>query len=176
MNKKAQVIITCKHLNQELDFFVKLGFKVRQILPADNPQIYVVSGFDLLLRLVRGECDQNITLQLPQEPPSNQSYLLSPSGVKIQFSQSIKMEFSRPENIEFHLNKFNQEKSWITGRAGMLYRDLIPDRLNGAIIASNIMIPKGGPVPDHVHYHDIQFQLIFCVKGWVMKIKESPLF
>ena len=34
------------------------------------------------------------------------------------------------------------------GRAGMVYRDLIPDRLGGAFIASHITIPEGGPVPD----------------------------
>ena len=39
------------------------------------------------------------------------------------------------------------------GRAGMLYRDLVPCRLGGALIASAIQIPSGGPVPDYVHYH-----------------------
>ena len=32
------------------------------------------------------------------------------------------------------------------GRAGMLYRDLIPGRLGGRFIASHISIPEGGPV------------------------------
>ena len=30
----------------------------------------------------------------------------------------------------------------------MHYRDLIPSRLGGSIIASHIRIPDGGPVPD----------------------------
>ena len=47
------------------------------------------------------------------------------------------------------------------GRAGMVYRDLIPDRLGGAFIASHITIPEGGPVPDYVHHHDISV----CTKG-----------
>ena len=53
------------------------------------------------------------------------------------------------------------------GRAGMEYRDLIPDRLGGRFIASHIRITDGGPVPDSVHFHDIGFQVIVCRAGWV---------
>jgi quercetin dioxygenase-like cupin family protein len=53
------------------------------------------------------------------------------------------------------------------GRAGMLYRDLIPGRLGGRYIASHISIPEGGPVADWVHYHRIAFQMIYVRKGWV---------
>ena len=59
------------------------------------------------------------------------------------------------------------------GRAGMVYRDLIPDRLGGAFIASHITIPEGGPVPDYVHHHDIRFQMIFCHAGWVKVVYED---
>ena len=59
------------------------------------------------------------------------------------------------------------------GRAGMVYRDLIPDRLGGAVIASHITIPEGGPVPDYVHHHDISFQMIFCHAGWVRVVYED---
>ena len=38
---------------------------------------------------------------------------------------------------------------WVIGRAGMRYRDLIPGRLGGSIIASHIRIPDAGPVPDY---------------------------
>ena len=37
---------------------------------------------------------------------------------------------------------------WGVGRAGMRYRDLIPDRQGGVFIASPIHIADGGPVPD----------------------------
>ena len=46
----------------------------------------------------------------------------------------------------------------------MQYRDLIPSRLDGSIIASHIRIPDGGPVPELVHYHTVGFQLIYCSK------------
>ena len=40
-------------------------------------------------------------------------------------------------------------------------------------MASHIRIPKGGPVPDMVHYHTIGFQLIFCYNGWVKLVYED---
>jgi mannose-6-phosphate isomerase-like protein (cupin superfamily) len=59
------------------------------------------------------------------------------------------------------------------GRAGMLYRDLIPGRLGGRYIASHISIPGGGPVSDWVHYHRVRFQMIYVRSGWVRVVYED---
>jgi quercetin dioxygenase-like cupin family protein len=59
------------------------------------------------------------------------------------------------------------------GRAGMLYRDLIPGRLGGRYIASHITIPDGGPVADWVHYHRIALQLIYIRRGSVRVAYED---
>jgi len=59
------------------------------------------------------------------------------------------------------------------GRAGMLYRDLIPGRLGGRYVASHITIPQGGPVDDWVHYHRIALQMIFVRRGWVRVVYED---
>lgn len=59
------------------------------------------------------------------------------------------------------------------GRAGMLYRDLIPSRLGGRYIGSHITIPGGGLVADWVHYHRIAFQIIYVRRGWVRVVYES---
>ena len=64
-------------------------------------------------------------------------------------------------------------ESWVIGRAGMHYRDLLPDRLGGAIIASHIRIAEAGPVADMVHFHTVGFQLIFCHRGWVRLVYED---
>eukprot|EP00937_MAST-01D_sp_MAST-1D-sp2_P001747 g1747.t1 len=65
------------------------------------------------------------------------------------------------------------EGEWVTGRAGMLYRDLLPDRLGGRFIASHIRIAEGGAVPDYVHYHKVHFQMIFVIRGWVKVVYEG---
>src|SRR3569623_2063767 len=59
------------------------------------------------------------------------------------------------------------------GRAGMEYRDLIPDRLGGKVIASHIRLTEGGEVPDYVHYHKIDFQVIYCLKGRIRVVYED---
>ena len=59
------------------------------------------------------------------------------------------------------------------GRAGMLYRDLVPGRLGGAYIASQITIPEGGPVADWLHFHKVAFQLIYVRRGWVRVVYED---
>jgi mannose-6-phosphate isomerase-like protein (cupin superfamily) len=65
------------------------------------------------------------------------------------------------------------DAQWSVGRAGMLYRDLIPDRQGGRFIASQIRIPEGGEVGDWVHHHDVAFQIIFCHRGWVRVAYED---
>jgi quercetin dioxygenase-like cupin family protein len=59
------------------------------------------------------------------------------------------------------------------GRAGMLYRDLVPSRLGDRYIASHISIPEGGPVADWVHFHRIALQLIYVRRGWVRVVYED---
>lgn len=59
------------------------------------------------------------------------------------------------------------------GRAGMVYRDLIPGRLGGRYIASHISITEPGPVADWVHFHRIRFQMICVRKGWVRVVYED---
>jgi quercetin dioxygenase-like cupin family protein len=59
------------------------------------------------------------------------------------------------------------------GRAGMLYRDLIPGRLGGRYVASQISIPDGGPVADWVHFHRIALQMIIVARGWVRAVYED---
>lgn len=78
----------------------------------------------------------------------------------------LRLEIETPAIESTHGN-------WVTGRAGMEYRDLIPSRLGGAVIASHIRIPQGGPVPDYVHYHEVAFQMIYCKAGWVKVVYED---
>jgi len=75
--------------------------------------------------------------------------------------------------VRLEQNGVANGEEWGTGRAGMQYRDLIPGRLGGRFIASHIRIEKGGPVPDYVHHHRVDFQIIYCYKGWVKVVYED---
>jgi quercetin dioxygenase-like cupin family protein len=72
----------------------------------------------------------------------------------------------------FVVRRLADQAPWVIGRAGMQYRDLVPSRLGGAMIASHIRVPDG-PVPDMVHFHKVGFQLIFCIRGWVDVLYED---
>ncbi|NNE67460.1 MAG: hypothetical protein HKN33_12915 [Pyrinomonadaceae bacterium] len=71
------------------------------------------------------------------------------------------------------VSKMNPGHIGHRGRAGMTYRDLIPGRLEGSVIASHIHVSNAGPVPDYVHHHDISFQVIFCVRGSAKLVYED---
>jgi quercetin dioxygenase-like cupin family protein len=77
-----------------------------------------------------------------------------------------------PTQHAFVVRRLADQAPWIIGRAGMEYRDLVPSRLGGAMIASHIRVPDG-PVPDMVHFHKVGFQLIFCIKGSVDVLYED---
>lgn len=62
---------------------------------------------------------------------------------------------------------------WSAGRAGMMYRDLIPGRIGGKVIASHIKLLEDGPVADYVHYHKVEFQMIYCLKGRIEVVYED---
>jgi len=170
---KAQVKISCRQLDKEAEFFIELGFKLQQVFPADNPRLMVLAAYGLVIRIEKGLPVNDLTVILPNNTSQVLQSLFSPSGVAVQFQNKKHAKVGFPEHVESLVSQFDAAESWVTGRAGMLYRDLIPSRLAGAMIASNIMIPEGGPVPDHVHYHRIQFQLIFCTKGWVKVVYED---
>lgn len=65
------------------------------------------------------------------------------------------------------------QNGWVTGRAGMMYRDLTVDRIGGMMAVSHIRLTEGGEVPDYVHYHKIEFQMIRCIAGRIKVVYED---
>ena len=106
---------------------------------------------------------------LPAVRPS----LTTPGGHRVAVEDANPPLVIPESSHEFVVRRLVDNESWIMGRAGMHYRDLLPDRLGGAIIASHIRIAEAGPVADTVHFHTIGFQLIFCHRGWVRLVYED---
>ena len=99
--------------------------------------------------------------------------LEAPNGTRVElaaWNAPLLVPELRPS---FVLTRKGEGSGWGTGRAGMRYRDLIPDRQGGRFIASHILIPEGGPVPDYVHRHRVRFQLIYCYRGSVRVVYED---
>ena len=174
---QAQLVLSTTDLTQEMAFFTRLGFRLHQIFPSDDPAVAVMEGHGLFIRLDKEAKKTSNIIHLltdnPEEIGVKTEGLIAPNGTLIKIlSKSYHLNTPATQH-KFEVRQLKDNDSWIIGRAGMLYRDLIPDRLGGSIIASHISIPKGGPVPDVVHYHTIGFQLIFCYSGWVKLVYED---
>jgi quercetin dioxygenase-like cupin family protein len=166
--RSAEVEVACRDLAATIDAFVAIGFRLVTILPADDPTAALIEGHGVRLRLVKGEPRAPV-LRIVCHDPSALSTLAGEISVDLATEpRAPPLEAYSPEFLVtratggFHL-----------GRAGMGYRDLIPGRLGGRVVASHIRIEAGGPVPDYVHFHAIRFQMIFCVKGWVRLVYED---
>lgn len=166
----TSVGIVVSDLAAAVDFLREAGFALQWIHPADSPRA---------ARLRRDGTTLDVTLGTP-----------TGATITIESSDPTPREVRGPDGIVVHrrspvglvvppvvertaFGPADVDARWHVGRAGMEYRDLIPDRLGGALIASNIRIERAGPVPDYVHHHDVLFQLIFCRRGWVEVVYED---
>ncbi len=170
----AEVCLACDNLAETLPFFTdRLGFRVEAIFPADEPAIAVLSGYGLRLRLAPGPGGSG-ALRLPrgEESPEGEP-LTAPNGTRIEWVDADPPIEIPPLAPAFVLTRAADGPPAGEGRAGMIYRDLIPGRQGGRFIASHIAIPDGGPVADWTHFHKVRFQMIFCRRGWVRLVYED---
>ena len=175
---RAEIRLPTEELRNDIPFYTKvLGMRMDMIYPADDPSVAVFSGHGLRLRIEKDAPEPAGTIRILTEDPDGfadgQRALTAPNGTKVEIAPLYE-PLVMPDTVHsFIVRRLADQAPWIIGRAGMHYRDLIPDRLGGSIIASHIRIPDGGPVPDLVHYHTVGFQLIFCYRGWVDLVYED---
>lgn len=174
----AEIRLPTNELRDDLPFYTKtLGMRLDMIYPADDPQVAVFSGHGLRLRIENGAQEASGTLRILTDDPDGFAdgarTLTAPNGTRIEIEERNPPLVLPATLHSFVVRRLADQAPWVIGRAGMQYRDLIPDRLGGSIIASHIRIPDGGPVPDMVHFHKVGFQLIFCVGGWVDVVYED---
>ncbi len=175
---QAEIRLPTQELRDDLPFYTqKLGMRLESIFPADNPSVAVLSGHGLRIRIEKGATEAPGTLRILTDTPGDfadgATELTAPNGTKVEIAPLTPAIVMPTTEHAFVVRRLRDEAPWIIGRAGMHYRDLIPSRLGGSIIASHIRIPDGGPVPDMVHYHTVGFQLIYCYKGWVDVLYED---
>lgn len=183
--ESAEILLPSKGIAEDVEFWTSaapgLGFRMNQIYPADDPQVVTLSGHGLRLRLdksANASASDPGTIRLlcsASEPGSTfrGRELTSPSGTQVELVSAETSMHRPPTQHAFITRQLKDNAPWVVGRAGMHYRDLIPGRLGGAIIASHIRIPDAGPVSDNVHFHDVGFQLIHCHAGWVRLVYED---
>ena len=174
---KAEILLPTADLRADLPFFTKtLGMRLDMIYPADNPAVAVISGHGLRLRLDADLAAPPGTIRLLSDDwaaiAEGARDVTSPGGTRVQLDELNPPLVLPATEHAFVVRRLADQAPWVIGRAGMMYRDLVPTRLGGAMIASHIRVPDG-KVPDMVHFHKVGFQLIFCIKGWVDVLYED---
>lgn len=174
---RAEVRLPTQELRDDIPFFTRvLKMRMDMIYPADDPAMAVFSGHGLRVRVQKGAPEAPGTLRILTDDPDGFAdgarELTAPNGTRIEIDELNPPLVLPPTQHAFVVRRLADQAPWVIGRAGMAYRDLVPSRLGGSIIASHIRVPDG-PVPDMVHYHTVGFQLIFCIHGWVELVYED---
>lgn len=170
-------VIECSDLDAEVAFFLdEVGLRVHLVSPADDPAVMVLDapgGGRVEIRrsavnrpgrlAVRGTVERTVT---------------SPGGSTVEIrpherDAPVGAAMSVPTNAPSLAIVNAASGAFGVGRAGMHYRDLLPDRWGGRFIASHIRIEGGGDVADWVHFHRIRFQMIYVASGWVDVVYEG---
>ena len=176
--RRAEIRVPTSDFDGDMRYFIDaLGFRLDRIWPADSPSFAALSGHGTAILLERSTGAAPVALRLYADDPAafagGQTNLITPGGHRVAIEDANPPLIIPETSHELVVRRLVDSESWIMGRAGMHYRDLLPDRLGGAIIASHIRIAEAGPVADTVHFHTIGFQLIFCHRGWVRLVYED---
>ena len=176
--RRAEIRVPTSEFDADMRYFIDaLGLRLDRIWPADYPSFAALSGHGTAILLERSTDPAPVTLRLYADDPAafagGETSLTTPGGHRIAVADANPPLVIPESSHEFIVRRLVDSESWVIGRAGMGYRDLLPDRLGGAIIASHIRIADAGPVADMVHFHTVGFQLIFCHRGWVRLVYED---
>ena len=150
-DRPGALAIGCPDLDEAIRAAQAAGFRLDATGPADEPTWAELSNGPATILL-------DTTIDPTQGP---RHHHIGPASLQV------------PPTKPSHVVSHQAGGDWKVGRAGMRYRDLIPDRYGGAYIASHIHVPDGGPVPDYVHHHDIVHQLIYCHRGWARVVYQD---
>jgi mannose-6-phosphate isomerase-like protein (cupin superfamily) len=172
MSTTAHAVLPCDELDPTVAFFTELGFRVDAVFPADDPAVTRLSGHGLGIELRRGPGDPG-RLRVCLDGVDEVAEQVAPNGTVVELAPLLAPLHVPHLRSDLVVTHAADGASWVVGRAGMRYRDLLPGRLGGRFIASHIHLPDGGPVPDYVHYHHIRFQMIFVARGWVRLVYED---
>lgn len=170
--RSAEVVLPGAPLTDTVAFFRELGFRLETIRPADGPREATLAGFGTRVRLDATLEAAASALHVVAPDPGRFDGRRAPNGTVVHAVAPLPADVAAPP-CRGEAAVEAGGGAWHEGRAGMQYRDLLPGRMNGHLIASHIRIPTGGPVADDVHSHDVRYQLIHCVRGSVRLVYED---
>ncbi len=166
-------VLPSQDLQADIAFYTRdIKLQLRSVYPADKPRYAELAGYGLSL-LLDMEYQSAPGRLLIRTEESKDASLTSPSGTEVCYEQTFTVHKQTLKSYRSEICTLRGSSPWTTGRAGTHTRELIPSRLGGALSASHLRIPNGGPVADRVHYHTTEFQLVFCIRGWIKLVFED---
>ena len=166
-----EAVVHCVDLAATADFLVALGLRLDTISPADDPSDVVLQAGTGAVRVRRSGTSTATTLVLRSDALGAGLHQ-GPEGLTVEV-HPVTPRVAIPDAQPSLTIVGAADGGAALGRAGMAYRDLLPDRWGGRFIASHITIADGGDVPDYVHFHRVRFQMIFVAAGWVDVVYED---
>ena len=182
MVSEASVVVATHRFADDLDELTgEHGFRIESIFPADAPTTAVVSAGGVRLRLEAvsgcgtGPASAPVRIRVVGTDATAAPHAVHlPGGTVIEVHPPVTGSgFVVPEARPTLTISHDADGDRAPGRAGMVYRDLLPDRWGGRFVASHISIPDGGPVGDYVHFHRLRFQVLAVQHGWVRVAYED---
>jgi mannose-6-phosphate isomerase-like protein (cupin superfamily) len=167
---RGAVRVPADRLDATIEFLERLGFRLEEIAPADDPSEALMTGHGLRLKLDRAQRG-TIEFVVPAGGALAPGRHLGPGGLVVEVTLPRELDVA-PAAPAFVHTRF-AETPFHEGRAGLLYRDLLPSRLGGRWVASHIRAARGGPVEDRVHHHRVRLQLIYCLSGEAVLVYED---
>ena len=168
--RDAHVVLATDQFDADFEALTSQhAFRVDAIFPADAPTTAIVSAHGVRLRLESSATGRPLVIHLLSDARTGSHSLAG--GTTLEY-RPFATDYVMPEGSPSLVITHDTGESGV-GRAGMRYRDLLPDRWGGTFVASHITIPEGGPVPDYVHFHKVRFQVIFVKSGWVRLAYED---
>ena len=130
----AEILLPTAELRDDIPFYTKvLGMKLDMIYPADDPRVGVFSGHGLRLRIDRDAKTAPGVIRILTEQPEafadGARNLTAPNGTEILIEERNPPLVMPTTAHSFVVRRLKDQAPWIIGRAGMHYRDLVPDRL-----------------------------------------------
>ena len=166
----TSVVVECVDVSAEVAFFVDaLDARISLVRPADDPRLIVLEADGVSLEVRRAAVDRPVVVCVSASEASPE--LTSPGGSTVEFV--VRTDEIPESEPTFAVVPGGGADAFGVGRAGMGYRDLLPDRWGGRFIVSHIRIDEEGDVADWVHFHRIRFQMIFVAAGWVDVVYEG---
>jgi quercetin dioxygenase-like cupin family protein len=156
------VRVPANPLDATVEFLERLGFRLEEVAPADDPAEALMTGHALRLRLDRSYRG-GLELVIPAGGMLAPGRHVGPVGLVVEVTAPGELHI--PPSAPAFVHTRLAETPFHPGRAGLLYRDLLPSRLGGRWIASHVRVARGGPVDDRVHHHRVRLQLIYCLSG-----------